>query len=323
MAAIVTGGAGFLGSHLVDALVAHGESVLVVDNLSSGRLSNLEGAISSGQVTLLFGDVTDGYASWDSAISLPRGETITTVYHLATPGSPKTAQASPWDMMRANGLGTMTCIEYALAKRAMLVFVSVPELGGAPLVHARSAPPSDGAGVAQLLLSHCEGKRFGEAAIAVAAQSRGLAARIVRLYNCYGPRLNGSDGRLIPALLEAAWEGKPFPIYGDGQQRRSLMYVDDAVRLLLLVAQTTAFGAAPLHAASDEELTVAEAALLVARIAGVHPEIDFRPARIAEPTQPQADLTAVRALGWHAATSLVDGLTSTLAWLRDERAAFV
>jgi len=215
MLSLVSGGAGFLGSHLVDALLAAGEEVIIVDNLSTGNLRNVETALRSRSCTFLFGDVAQPVdklvPQLETALS---GRRLDKIYHLASPASPDAYGNYPWETMLVNSVGTMAFIDLALEHGARLLYTSTSEIYGDPLVHPQ--PESYFGNVDPIGERACydEGKRFGEAAVSVAVRSRGLDARIVRLFNCYGPRMSAADGRLIPALFEAVDSAKPMKSAG-------------------------------------------------------------------------------------------------------------
>ncbi len=320
---IVTGGAGFLGSHLVDALVRRGESVIVLDNLTTGRLANLEQAISSGRATFVYSDVAVDTASLRSILATSGVKKVDAVYHLASPASPNAYSAHPWETLAVNGLGTMSLIEIALEHRARFVFSSTSEIYGDPLVHPQ---PEDYFGnVDPIGPRSCydEGKRFGEASVAAAVDKRGLDGRIVRFFNCYGPRMQHADGRLIPALFEAVANGRPLPIQGTGEQTRSMTYVDDAIALLLIVADRAQLALAPVNIGNDDERSVLEIAKSLAAVLRIDFEPEFLAGRPGDPQRRRPDLSRARSLGWAPSTSLEDGLRTTYDWFTRESQLFV
>jgi dTDP-glucose 4,6-dehydratase/UDP-glucuronate decarboxylase len=216
----------------------------------------------------------------------------------------------------------MSLIELALEHRARFVFASTSEIYGDPLVHPQSESYFGNVDPIGPRSCYDEGKRFGEAAVAAAVGSRGLDARIVRFFNCYGPRMQHGDGRLVPALIDAALAGKPLPIQGSGRQTRSLTFVSDALELLLLVTQSDQEKLQPINIGNDDERSVEEIARAFAKVAGVPFEAEHRAARPADPQRRRPDMTLARSLGWSPATDLESGLAKTLAWFSDERLAF-
>jgi UDP-glucuronate decarboxylase len=324
MLVLVTGGAGFLGSHLVDRLIKDGNDVVIVDNLSTGNLGNVEAAIQSKHCTFVFGDVAQPAAALQAELASGlRGRRLSRIYHLASPASPEAYGNAPWETLAVNSLGTMSLIDLALEHGARFLYTSTSEIYGDPLVHPQ--PESYFGNVDPIGERACydEGKRFGEAAVSVAVRSRGLDARIVRFFNCYGPRLSPADGRLIPALHEAAVENRPLPIHGTGLQTRSMTYVGDAIELLTLVMERSFTSLQPVNVGSDDERSVLQIAEAFAQAAGIAFEIDHLPARPSDPQRRKPDLALARSLGWEPGTSLEDGLRATLDWLRSVPPAYV
>jgi nucleoside-diphosphate-sugar epimerase len=320
---VVTGGAGFLGSHLVDTLVERGDEVIVVDNLSSGSLKNITDALGSGRVTFVDLDVAQPLREIREPILRAAGfKPIRRIFHLASPASPNAYGEHPWETLCVNAIGTMALIDLALEQCARLIYASTSEIYGDPLVHPQ--PESYFGNVDPIGPRACydEGKRFGEAALSVAVARRGLDARIVRFFNCYGPRMSNADGRLIAALSEAVLKEQPFQIHGDGRQTRSMTFVDDAVRLLLIVAHTPQLELAPVNIGSDEERSVLEIAEAFARAAGLSLEFEHVAPRPGDPRRRRPDLTRAHSLGYTPQTRLDDGLTKTIARLRHSAAAY-
>jgi UDP-glucuronate decarboxylase len=321
---LVTGGAGFLGSHLVDTLIARGDEVIIVDNLSSGSLRNIDVALRGGRATFVYLDVAQPLAEIrEPIVKAARFNRITQIFHLASPASPEAYGAHPWETLCVNAVGTMALIDLALEQRSRLIYASTSEIYGDPLVHPQ--PESYFGNVDPIGPRACydEGKRFGEAAVSVAVASRGLDARIVRFFNCYGPRMSNGDGRLIAALSEAVLARRPLPIHGDGRQTRSMTFVDDAIRLLLIVAGTPQSELAPVNIGSDEERPVLEVAETFARVAGVPFLVEHEARRPGDPRRRRPDLTRARSMGYTPRTTLDDGLIKTIAWLRDSAGAYV
>jgi len=314
---VVTGGAGFLGSHLVDALVARGDDVIIVDNLSTGNIRNVEGAIETGRATFLYADVGQAQSALESLLEpVLAGRPIARIYHLASAASPEAYGAFPWETLTVNSLGTMSLIGVALRHGARFLYASTSEIYGDPLVHPQ--PESYFGNVDPIGERACydEGKRFGEASVSVAVRSRGLDGRLVRFFNCYGPRMSAADGRLIPALHEAAISNTPFEVHGTGLQTRSMTFVDDAISLLLTVMDRPQLWLQPVNIGNDEERTVLEIAESFARVAGVPFDVRFVPPRPGDPQRRRPDLTIARSLGWSPTVPLESGLRKTIDWMR-------
>jgi nucleoside-diphosphate-sugar epimerase len=320
---LVTGGAGFVGSHLCNALVDGGETVVIVDNLSTGHVRNLEHAVGSGRATFVYGDVTMGPAAFaDLLRDALRGRRLDRIWHLASPASPEAYGAHPWETLAVNGVATMALIDLALRHGARFLFTSTSEVYGDPLVHPQ--PETYFGNVDPIGPRSCydEGKRFGEAAVATAVRSRGLDGRIVRFFNCYGPMMEQGDGRLVPALVDALQRGEAMPIQGTGKQTRSMTFIDDAVALARLVMERPQSELQPVNIGNDDERSVEEIARTLARVAGKNADLRYEPARPGDPQRRKPDLTVARSYGWRPATELDDGLRLTWQWFVEERLAF-
>jgi nucleoside-diphosphate-sugar epimerase len=323
VAVLVTGGAGFVGSHLVDRLVAEGQHVIVCDNLSTGRLANLAGPLGEGDVTFVYLYVASPLAAIREALKEATNEPITQIYHLASPASPEAYGAAPWETLAVNGLGTMSLIELALEQGASMLYSSTSEAYGDPQIHPQ--PESYFGNVNPVGPRACydEGKRFGEAAMSVAIRERGLNGRIVRIFNCYGPRMDIGDGRLIPSLLAAARDGLPMPIHGTGRQTRSMTYVDDLVDGLRVVASAPIEGVQPVNLGSEEENSVLEIAAAVAEVVGIPLTTVHLPERPEDPQRRRPVISLAESLGWSPSTPLVEGLRRTYHWLSNDALDYV
>jgi nucleoside-diphosphate-sugar epimerase len=319
---LVAGGAGFVGSHLVDALVSRGEQVVILDDLSTGEIRNLADVLPSAQATFIHTDVAVPAHALRDLLEDAGISRIDTIYHLASPASPEAYGAYPWETLRVNSIGTMSLIELALEYAAPMLFTSTSEVYGDPLEHPQ--PESYFGNVDPIGPRSCydEGKRFGEAAMAAAIRAKGLNGRIVRLFNCYGPRMDSADGRLVPALISAALRGEPLPIQGTGAQTRSMTYISDAIALILLVASTPQEYLQPINVGNDDERSVLEIAQAVAAAMGVPYDVEFVPPRENDPQRRKPDLARARALHWGPTTSLEAGLQQTVSWFKNERPAF-
>jgi nucleoside-diphosphate-sugar epimerase len=315
---LVTGGAGFVGSHLVDRLIERGKRVVIFDNLVTGNLRNLERALKSGRATFVFCDVAAPVERLRATLAEAGEEPVTEIYHLASPASPDAYNAKPWETLSVNGLGTMSLIELALELHARMLFTSTSEIYGDPLVHPQ--PESYFGNVNPIGPRACydEGKRYAEAAMSVAVERRGLDGRIVRIFNCYGPRMDIGDGRLIPALFAAARDGKPFPIQGTGQQTRSMTYIDDLVRGIEMVQAWEPSGLQPVNLGNEVEHTISEIAAAFAQTVGSDLRVEMLPARPEDPQRRKPDASLARSLGWSADISLAEGLRRSYEWFQLE-----
>lgn len=323
MAVLVTGGAGFLGSHLVDRLVRDGEHVIVFDDLSSGKLPNLEKAIASGRATFVYIDVSSPLDALRTAVRGATHEPLTRIFHLASPASPEAYGARPWETMQVNGLGTMNLIDLAIEEGAKLLYTSTSEAYGDPLEHPQRETYFGNVNPVGPRACYDEGKRFGEAAMSVAIASRGLDGRVVRIFNCYGPRMDIGDGRLIPSLFGAAEGGRPLPIHGTGTQTRSMTYVDDLVEGLLTVERTAFPQLQVVNLGSEEENSVFEIAQAVATVVGIPLRTVSLPPRPEDPKRRRPQIEVAQSLGWSPKTTLAQGLQLTYAWLKNEALQYV
>ena len=320
---LVTGGAGFVGSHLCNRLVDGGDRIIIIDNLVTGQVRNLEHAVSSGRATFVFGDVATSPSDLATLLhDALAGKQLDRIWHLASPASPEAYGKFPWETLAVNGIATMALIDLALRHSARFLFTSTSEIYGDPLVHPQ--PESYWGNVDPIGPRSCydEGKRFGEAAVATAVKVRGLDGRIVRFFNCYGPMMEQGDGRLIPALIDALQSGKPLPIQGTGKQTRSMTFIDDAIALLALVMERPQTSLQPVNIGNDDERSIEDIARVMAEVSGVKAEFAYEAGREGDPQRRKPDLTIARSYGWAPETSLEDGLRITWQWFRRERLAF-
>src|SRR5271156_2717764 len=230
---LVTGGAGFLGSHLVRRLVEDNETVIIIDNLSTGYIRNLEYALSAG-VTFVYADVAVPYPTLAGLLEKAlRGRRLDRIYHLASPASPKAYGSAPWETLEVNALGTMSLIELALEHRARFLFASTSEIYGDPLVHPQTEAYFGNVNPIGPRSCYDEAKRYGEAICMAYARARGVDVRLVRIFNTYGPRMRLDDGRVVPAFVGQLLRQEDFSIFGEGKQTRSFCFVDDEIRGIL------------------------------------------------------------------------------------------
>ena len=229
MRVLVTGGAGFVGSHLVDALAAASHDVVVIDDLSTGAGSNLEAAIATGRVQFLFGDVSQ---------TIDVDGQFDIVYHLASPASPPAYLARPFATLAVGSEGTRRALDVALDSGATFVMASTSEVYGDPLVHPQTEDYWGNVNPTGPRSVYDEAKRFSEAISYAYHRYHELPVSVVRIFNTYGPRLAAGDGRVVSNFVVQALRGEPLTVYGDGSQTRSLCFVADLVRGLLLAGQT-------------------------------------------------------------------------------------
>ncbi|MCD0444401.1 SDR family oxidoreductase [Glycomyces sp. A-F 0318] len=297
---LVTGGAGLVGSHLVDALLAKGCDVTAVDNFVTGSRANLA---DHPRLTVVEADVTEG---------LPVGdEPFDAVLHFACPASPVDFATLPVEILRVDSVGTLHALDRALADGARFLMASTSEVYGDPHVHPQ--PESYWGNVNPIGVRSCydEAKRFSEAAVAAYHRHKGLDAAIVRIFNTYGPRMRPDDGRVIPNFIGQALAGEPLTIHGDGSQTRSLCYVDDLVRGLVLLLESGEYG--PVNLGTEYELTVREMAEVILRLTGSRSTIEYTDRPSDDPERRRPDLTAARELlGYEPQVHYEAGLKSTI-----------
>jgi len=304
--AVVSGAAGFIGSHLCDRLLERGYQVVALDNLLTGSRANLEHLTGRPGFALLEQDVC--------APVTVEGP-VDDVLHFASPASPVDFPAIPIEIVKVGTLGTHNMLGLALAKGARFLLASTSEVYGDPLVHPQ--PESYHGNVNPIGPRSCydEAKRCAEAFTMAYHRARGLETRILRIFNTYGPRMRLDDGRVIPNYFSQALRGEPLTVYGEGTQTRSLCYVDDLVAGALAVLDGP--DPLPFNIGSQDEVTMLELAQIVKHIVGSASEIQFRPLPEDDPKQRRPDTSRAReVLGWSPRTSLEDGLRRTLEYFR-------
>jgi dTDP-glucose 4,6-dehydratase len=298
---IVTGGAGFLGSHLCEALLAKGERVICIDNLDTGSLQNVE-HIEDDAFTFVLHDLTQPFFI---------DEEVDFVYHLASPASPIDYLRLPLHTLKVGSYGTHHMLGLAKLKRARFVLASTSEVYGDPQVHPQPEEywghvnPIGPRGV------YDEAKRYAEALTMAYHRQQGVDTGIVRTFNTYGSRLRPHDGRAISTFLRQALQDKPLTVFGDGSQTRSFCYVDDQIRGYVAMAQSDVH--VPVNIGNPDELTLIELAETVIEVTGSKSEIVFEALPIDDPQVRQPDITrAKQLLGWEPTVSLRDGLHMTI-----------
>ena len=322
MITLITGGAGFIGSHLVDRCIERGERVIVFDNLVTGNLRNLERALKSGRAAFVYCDVAAPVEHLRAVLAQATNKPLSHIYHLASVASTEACAAKPWETLAVNGLGTMSLIDLALEHNASMLFASTADVYGDALEHPQYESYCGNVDPMGPRACHDEGKRFGEAAMSVAVRSRGLDGRVARIFNCYGPRMDFGDGRLIPALFAAARDDKPFPIHGMGLQTRTMTYVDDIVTGIRALREWKMPAFSAVNLGSEEEYSVNEIVEALAR--ALHREVIMceLPPRPGDPQQRRPATKLAKTMGWSAEVSLRDGLRRSYDWFRTDAKQF-
>jgi dTDP-glucose 4,6-dehydratase len=299
--AVVTGGAGFLGSHLCDALVAKGSRVICVDNLDTGSLQNVE-HLRGDEFLFINQDVT---------LHLEIDEPVDFVYHLAALASPIDYLRMPLHSLKVGSYGTHNALGLAKFKRARFLLASTSEVYGDPQVHPQpetywgNVNPIGPRGV------YDEAKRYSEAMAMAYHSQQGVDTAIARIFNTYGPRMRPNDGRAVPTFVRQALEGKPLTVFGDGTQTRSFCYVDDLIRGLVLLAESGEH--LPVNLGNPAEFTLNELAEAVIRLTGSKSEVVYEALPVDDPQVRQPDITRARQLlSWAPEIELDEGLRRML-----------
>lgn len=305
LVSVVTGGAGFLGSHLVDLLLKEGHRVVAIDNLITGSVDNIAHLAGHAGFTFIKQDVTE-YLYLSGRVDF--------VWHFASPASPIDYLELPIQTLKVGSLGTHKALGLAMEKGARFLLTSTSEVYGDPLVHPQ--PESYWGNVNTIGPRGCydESKRFAEALTMAYARQHGLETRIVRIFNTYGPRMRLNDGRVVPAFLGQALTGKPLTVFGDGSQTRSFCYVSDLIdgihRLMMCEGDDAHL---PTNVGNPHELTMLEFAREIIRATGSKSRVVHRPLPQDDPRQRRPDISrARRLLGWEPRVSLGDGLRATI-----------
>jgi dTDP-glucose 4,6-dehydratase len=309
MKVVVTGGGGFLGSHLCEALLRRGDSVICLDDFSSGRTGNIAPLLQVPGFHCTPCDVTEGIGVSGA---------VDAVAHLASQASPFDYHRLPLETLAAGSRGTENLLRLAARHSARFVLASTSEVYGDPAVHPQGEDYWGNVNPVGPRSVYDEAKRFAEALSMAYRRSRGVDTGIVRIFNTYGPRMRAHDGRVVSSFVRQALAGEPLTVFGDGSQTRSFCYVDDLVRGL--VAMIDAAVAGPLNLGNPTERTVRELADLVLSITGSDSELRFRPLPVDDPVRRRPVITRARdVLGWSPRVSLEDGLRRTVAWFGSQQ----
>jgi dTDP-glucose 4,6-dehydratase len=306
MRVLITGVAGFLGSHLADRLLADGYHVVGMDNFVTGRPENIAHLIGHERFTFVQCDVSN-FIYVDGALD--------GVFHFASPASPRDYLELPIQTLKVGSLGTHKALGLALAKGARLLLASTSEVYGDPLVHPQpesywgNVNPIGPRGV------YDEAKRFAEAMTMAYHRYHGVDTRIVRIFNTYGPRMRARDGRVVSNFIVQALQGEPLTVYGDGTQTRSFCYMDDLIEGIVRLYECGTVE--PVNIGNPNEFTVRELADLVLRLTGSRSPVVEEPLPVDDPKVRQPDITRARTLlGWEPKVPLEQGLTRTITYFQ-------
>jgi dTDP-glucose 4,6-dehydratase len=304
---LVTGGAGFVPSHLVDALINQGASVVAIDNFVTGSKENVAHLASEPRFTLVEADVSDGLPADEPALA----ERFDAIMHFASPASPTDFEHLPVEILRVGSVATLHLLERASADRARFILASTSEAYGDPLVHPQPETYWGNVNPIGVRSVYDESKRFAEAATMAFHRSRGLDVGIVRIFNTYGPRMRPDDGRAIPTFISQALRGEPITVHGTGEQTRSICYVDDLVRGILALLGSTETG--PINCGTEDEMTIRQLAETIVTLTGSTSSVTYLTRTPDDPEKRRPDLTLARTrLGYEPRVDSIEGLRRTI-----------
>jgi len=306
MRVVVTGGAGFLGSHLCDALAARGDQVVCLDNLSTGRLDNIAHLIDRTGFEFHQCDVSEG---------IDVAGQVDAVAHFASAASPPDYLRLPLETLAVGSHGTEHGLRLAESKGARFIVASTSEIYGDPAVHPQPEEYWGNVNSIGPRSVYDEAKRFAEALTTAYGSARGVNVGIIRIFNTYGPRMSASDGRVVTNFITQALSGVPITVYGNGDQTRSFCYVDDLIRGIVKMIDSAEPG--PINLGNPEEFTIGDFARLVIEITGSPSTIEYRPLPTDDPTRRRPVITrAKERLGWQPEVSVAEGVSRMVAWFR-------
>ncbi len=311
MRVVITGGAGFLGSHLCDRYLADGHDVVAVDNFLTGSRENVAHLAGNARFALVVADVCDG---------IPVSGRIDRVLHLASPASPIDYLEHALATLDAGSRGTRAALDLALANGARFLMASTSEVYGDPLVHPQPESYWGNVNPVGPRSVYDEAKRFSEALTMAYHRTHGLETRIVRIFNTYGPRMRPNDGRVVTNFIVQALRGEPLTVYGDGQQTRSFCYVTDEVDGLVRLLDRG--DAMPVNIGNPDEYTMQQMAELIIALSGSSSQIERRPLPEDDPKMRRPDITRARTqLGWSPTVDVREGLSRTIEYFQHHRDA--
>jgi UDP-glucuronate decarboxylase len=309
---LVTGGAGFLGSHLCERLLADGCDVLCVDNFYTGRREHVAHLLGDPSFEVLRHDIT-----------FPLYVEVDEIYNLACPASPIHYQFDPVQTTKTSVVGAINMLGLAKRTRARILQASTSEVYGDPEIHPQPESYCGNVNIIGPRACYDEGKRCAETLFFDYHRQHRVRIKVARIFNTYGPRMHPKDGRVVSNFIVQALRGRPLTVYGEGSQTRSFLYVDDLIEgLVRLMAAPDAL-TGPINLGSSDEMTVEDLARRIVRLTGSRSEIEHRPLPKDDPVRRQADITRARGeLGWQPTVGLDQGLERTIAYFRDLLAQF-
>lgn len=309
---LVTGGAGFIGSHLCDYLLKRERRVFCVDNFITGNRENVAHLVGNANFSLIEAD-----ASQPTENYLSPGQNIDEIFHLASPASPRGYQDSPIETYLVNSFGTHYLLLLAKAKKAKFLFASTSEVYGDPLEHPQKETYWGNVNPHGIRSCYDESKRFGEMATMVFCRKFALDVRLIRIFNTFGPRMDPKDGRVIPNFITQALAQKPITVYGDGKQTRSFCYVSDMARGIIKAMEHTNSKSDVFNLGNTEEYQMLDLAKKIKKTTGSTSKIVFQKLPDDDPSRRKPDISkAKKVLGWKPKISFTDGLQSTIEYFQ-------
>ncbi|XTZ13266.1 NAD-dependent epimerase/dehydratase family protein [Micromonospora echinospora] len=308
---LVTGGAGFVPSHLVDALLDRGCTVVAVDNFITGSKENVAHLAERPTFTLVEADISDGLPTHHPALA----ERFDAILHMASPASPTDFATIPIEILRVGSVATLHLLDRAVADGARFLLASTSEAYGDPKEHPQRETYWGNVNPIGVRSVYDEAKRFAEAATMAYHRRHGLDVAIVRIFNTYGPRMRPDDGRAIPTFIAQALRGEPITVHGTGAQTRSICYVDDLVRGILLLLDSTETG--PINCGTEHEMSMRQLAELIVSLSDSTSEVTYVTRAADDPEMRRPDLTLARdLLGYEPRVAPEDGLRRTIDHFR-------
>ena len=305
--AVVTGGAGFVPSHLIDLLLANGLRVVALDNFVTGNVRNIAHLQGNPHFSFIEQDVSETFD-----VAGP----VDYVFHMASPASPIDYVKIPIETLKAGSYATHNSLDLALRKKARFLVASTSEVYGDPEVHPQQESYWGNVNPIGVRSCYDEAKRYAEAATMAYHRAYGLDTKIVRIFNTYGPRMRLDDGRVVPAFIGQALRGEPMTVFGDGSQTRSFCYVSDLVAGIWKLAQSD--GHEPVNCGNPHEMTIMQFAEAVSHHFGIPLKLDQKPLPPDDPKVRKPDITrAKNFLGWEPIVEFDDGIRQTIAYFRD------
>ncbi len=308
MRVLISGGAGFIGSHLCDYYLSQKHEVVCVDNFITGRQENIKHLLDNPGFKLIKADISEPFEV---------KEKINAILHFASPASPKDFTKLPIHIMRTGAFGTYRLLELAKKEKGKFLLASTSEVYGDPLVHPQTESYWGNVNPIGPRSVYDESKRFAEALTTAFLREYGLAIRIARIFNTYGPRMRLDDGRVVPNLIPQALRGESLTIYGDGKQTRSFCYIDDMVAGIAKLLDTDV--SEPVNIGNPDEFTILEFANLVLDLTKAKSKMEFVKLPQDDPKKRKPDISkAKRILGWEPKVSLKQGLERTIDWFKQQ-----